>query len=90
VATEEIDGYLAALADPTRGTLEALRRSILEAVLQAEQGISYGMPRSSSRARRWPATRRRRVRFGSPSTSRCPRCWWRSSSSRACASSGWL
>jgi uncharacterized protein YdhG (YjbR/CyaY superfamily) len=44
VATEEVDGYLEALEEPKRATLEALRRSILEVVPQAEQGISYGMP----------------------------------------------
>lgn len=44
MAAEEIDRYLAALDEPKRGTLEALRRSILEVVPEAEQGISYGMP----------------------------------------------
>jgi uncharacterized protein YdhG (YjbR/CyaY superfamily) len=44
MATAEVDRYLAALDEPTRGTLEALRRSILEVVPEAEQGISYGMP----------------------------------------------
>lgn len=41
---EEIDAYLAGLDEPKRGTLEALRRTILEIVPNAEQGISYGMP----------------------------------------------
>jgi uncharacterized protein YdhG (YjbR/CyaY superfamily) len=40
----EIDRYLAALEEPKRGTLDALRRSILEVVPEAEQCISYGMP----------------------------------------------
>jgi uncharacterized protein YdhG (YjbR/CyaY superfamily) len=44
VSAEEIDGYLAALEEPKRTTLEALRRSILEVVPDAEQCISYGMP----------------------------------------------
>ena len=44
MATKEVDGYLAELDEPKRATLEALRRSILEVVPQAEQGISYGMP----------------------------------------------
>jgi len=44
MATEEVDRYLEALEEPKRGTLEALRRSILEVVPEAEQGISYGMP----------------------------------------------
>jgi uncharacterized protein YdhG (YjbR/CyaY superfamily) len=37
-------GTWRALEEPKRGTLEALRRSILEVVPEAEQGISYGMP----------------------------------------------
>jgi uncharacterized protein YdhG (YjbR/CyaY superfamily) len=44
VAAEEIDEYLAALDEPKRGTLEELRRSIVEVVPDAEQCISYGMP----------------------------------------------
>ena len=44
MATEEVDRYLDALEEPKRGTLEALRRSILEVAPEAEQGISYGMP----------------------------------------------
>jgi uncharacterized protein YdhG (YjbR/CyaY superfamily) len=44
MATEEVDRYLEAVEQPKRGTLEALRRSILEVVPEAEQGISYGMP----------------------------------------------
>jgi uncharacterized protein YdhG (YjbR/CyaY superfamily) len=44
VGAAEIDDYLATLDEPQRGTLEALRRSILRVVPEAEQGISYGMP----------------------------------------------
>lgn len=44
MTTHEIDDYLARLDEPKRGTLEALRRSILAVVPDAEQGISYGMP----------------------------------------------
>ena len=44
MATHEIDRYLAALDEPKRSTLEALRTSILEVAPEAEQGISYGMP----------------------------------------------
>jgi len=44
VSQQEIDGYLAALDEPKRSTLEDLRRSILEVIPEAEQGISYGMP----------------------------------------------
>lgn len=40
----EIDAYLAAVEEPKRNTLEALRQSILEVVPTAEQGMSYGMP----------------------------------------------
>ena len=44
MSQQEIDGYLAALDEPKRSTLEDLRRSILEVIPEAEQGISYGMP----------------------------------------------
>jgi uncharacterized protein YdhG (YjbR/CyaY superfamily) len=40
----EIDDYLAGVPEPGRGTLEALRRSIVAVVPDAEQGISYGLP----------------------------------------------
>jgi uncharacterized protein YdhG (YjbR/CyaY superfamily) len=44
VATAEVDRYVAALDEPKRSTLEAVRRSILEVLPEAEQCISYGMP----------------------------------------------
>jgi len=44
MAMEEVDRYLEGLEEPKRGTLEALRRSILEVVPEAEQAISYGTP----------------------------------------------
>ena len=44
MSAEEIDADLAELDEPERGTLEALRRTILEVVPDAEQCISYGMP----------------------------------------------
>jgi uncharacterized protein YdhG (YjbR/CyaY superfamily) len=44
VAAEDIDAYLRALEEPKRGTLEALRRDILEIVPDAEQVISYRVP----------------------------------------------
>lgn len=44
MSTTEIDAYLAALPEPKRSTLEALRRSILEVIPKAEQCISYKMP----------------------------------------------
>jgi uncharacterized protein YdhG (YjbR/CyaY superfamily) len=44
VAREEIDGYLAALDEPKRSTLEQLRQSIQDVVPDAEQGLAYRMP----------------------------------------------
>ena len=44
MSREEIDAYLDGLDEPKRGTLETLRRSILEVVPDAEEGIAYGMP----------------------------------------------
>ena len=44
MSAREIDRYLAALDQPKRATLEALRQSILEVAPDAEQCISYGMP----------------------------------------------
>lgn len=44
MSSQEIDRYLAALDEPKRSTLEALRQSILEVVPEAEQCISYGLP----------------------------------------------
>ncbi len=40
----EIDSYLAKLDEPARSTLGELRRTILEVVPDAEEGISYAMP----------------------------------------------
>ena len=40
----EIDAYLAQVPEPKRATLEALRRSILAVIPEAEQCISYAMP----------------------------------------------
>jgi uncharacterized protein YdhG (YjbR/CyaY superfamily) len=44
MTAEEIDAYLDELDEPRRSSLEALRRSILKVVPDAEQCISYGMP----------------------------------------------
>lgn len=44
MAAKEIDDYLATVPEPKRATLEALRRSILAVIPDAEQCISYGMP----------------------------------------------
>jgi len=44
VSAEEVDEYLSAVDEPKRGTLQALRRTILEIVPEAEQVISYRVP----------------------------------------------
>jgi len=44
MSAAEIDEYLRAVDEPKRGTLQALRRTILEIVPDAEQGISYRVP----------------------------------------------
>ena len=44
MSAQEIDAYLATVPEPKRSTLEAVRESILAAVPEAEQCISYGMP----------------------------------------------
>ena len=44
MSAEDVDEYLRGLDDPKRSTLEALRRTILELVPDAEQVISYNVP----------------------------------------------
>jgi uncharacterized protein YdhG (YjbR/CyaY superfamily) len=44
VSAEEIDQYLAALAEPKRTTLARLRQTIIDVLPDSEQGISYGVP----------------------------------------------
>jgi uncharacterized protein YdhG (YjbR/CyaY superfamily) len=44
VSSHEVDEYLRALEEPKRSTLEALRRTILEIVPEAEEVISYRVP----------------------------------------------
>ena len=44
MSSDEIDSYLAGLDEPTRGTLERLRTSIMAVVPDADQCISYGAP----------------------------------------------
>jgi uncharacterized protein YdhG (YjbR/CyaY superfamily) len=44
MSPREVNRYLATVDEPQRGTLETLRKSILEVVPEAEQCISYGMP----------------------------------------------
>lgn len=41
MTAEEIDRYLAGVEEPTRGTLEEMRRRILEVIPDAEQCLSY-------------------------------------------------
>jgi uncharacterized protein YdhG (YjbR/CyaY superfamily) len=40
----EVDAYLADLDEPKRSTLGELRRTVLEVVPEAEEGMSYAMP----------------------------------------------
>lgn len=44
MSRREIDDYLASLEEPRRSTLTTLRQSILDAIPEAEQCISYGLP----------------------------------------------
>ena len=44
MSAEEVDEYLRRVEEPKRGTLQALRRTILEIVPDAEEVISYGVP----------------------------------------------
>jgi uncharacterized protein YdhG (YjbR/CyaY superfamily) len=44
VSAAEIDEYLRGLDEPKRGSLQALRGTILEIVPEAEEGISYRVP----------------------------------------------
>ena len=44
VSSAEIDAYLANVDEPKRSTLQHLRRTILEVIPEAEEGISYGLP----------------------------------------------
>lgn len=44
MSRREVDSYLATLDEPKKSTLESLRRTILEVMPEAEEGISYGMP----------------------------------------------
>ena len=44
MSAREVDDSIAALDEPRRSTLEQVRRTILEVVPEAEQGMSYGVP----------------------------------------------
>ena len=44
MSAEQVDEYLAALEEPKRSTLQALRQTILEIVPDADEVISYRVP----------------------------------------------
>ena len=44
MSADEVDRYLDSVEEPKRSTLAHLRRTILDIVPDAEQGISYGVP----------------------------------------------
>jgi uncharacterized protein YdhG (YjbR/CyaY superfamily) len=44
VSADEVDKYLRGVDEPKRSTLEALRRTILEIIPDADQVISYRVP----------------------------------------------
>src|SRR3982074_3661571 len=44
VSKQELDDYLAKVAEPKRATLQKLRQTIRELLPDAEEVISYGMP----------------------------------------------
>ena len=44
MSAAEVDDYLAGLDEAKRDALETLRAAILQAVPDAEQGLSYGVP----------------------------------------------
>ena len=44
MSAQEVDSYLRDIDEPKRSTLQALRRTILEIVPEAEQVISYRVP----------------------------------------------
>ena len=44
MSAADVDAYLADLEEPTRGTLEEVRRRILEVIPDAEQRLSYAVP----------------------------------------------
>jgi uncharacterized protein YdhG (YjbR/CyaY superfamily) len=52
VSAQEVDDYLRGLEEPKRSTLQALRRTILEIVPDAEEVISYRVPAFRVRGQR--------------------------------------
>jgi uncharacterized protein YdhG (YjbR/CyaY superfamily) len=51
MSAEEVDEYLRGIDEPKRSTLQALRRTILEIVPEAEEVISYRVPAFRVRGR---------------------------------------
>jgi uncharacterized protein YdhG (YjbR/CyaY superfamily) len=51
VSAEEVDEYLRGVDEPKGSTLQAMRRTILEIVPDAEEVISYGAPAFRVRGR---------------------------------------
>ena len=51
MSAEDVDEYLRGIEEPKRSTLEALRRTILEIIPEAEQIISYKVPAFSVEGR---------------------------------------
>ena len=44
VSKQDVDDYLAAVPEPQRTTLEAVRATLVALLPEAEQGIAYGVP----------------------------------------------
>ena len=44
MSAEDVDAYLRGVEEPKRSTLQALRRTILEIIPEAEEVISYHVP----------------------------------------------
>lgn len=44
MSAKDVDAYLRDLEEPKRSTLQALRRTILEIIPEAEEGLSYRVP----------------------------------------------
>jgi uncharacterized protein YdhG (YjbR/CyaY superfamily) len=51
MSSAQVDAYIEALEEPKRGTLQTLRRTILEIVPEAEEVISYRVPAFRVRGR---------------------------------------
>jgi len=44
VSSQDVDDYLAAVPEPQKTTLEAVRATLAALLPEAEQGIAYGVP----------------------------------------------